>query len=94
MGDKKDMNWFFAFIAFTLGLTLIKHIDFKTLTLKKPLLDILYIVVFIIAIYFIIKDLKKRITNKNCTTTAPISAPQSRNFGTDLEDVFISLRLI
>lgn len=60
MDNKKGMNWFFAFIAFTLGLTLIKHIDFKNLTLKEPVLDILYIVVFVISIYIIIKDLKKR----------------------------------
>ena len=59
MDNKKGMNWFFAFIAFTLGLTLIKHIDFKNLTLKEPVLDILYIVVFVISIYIIIKDLKK-----------------------------------
>jgi hypothetical protein len=59
MDNKKGMNWFFAFIAFTLGLTLIKHIDFKNLTLKEPVLDILYIIVFAIAIYIIIKDLKK-----------------------------------
>ena len=60
MDNKKGMNWFFVFIAFTLGLTLIKHIDFKSLTLKEPVLDVLYIVVFIISIYLIIKDLKKR----------------------------------
>ncbi|OOG68718.1 hypothetical protein [Flavobacterium sp. A45] len=59
MDNKKGMNWFFVFIAFTLGLTLIKHIDFKNLTLKEPVLDVLYIVVFIISIYLIIKDLKK-----------------------------------
>lgn len=59
MDSKKGMNWFFAFIAFTLGLTLIKHIDFKNLTLKEPVLDILYIIVFVISIYIIIKDLKK-----------------------------------
>lgn len=59
MDNKKGMNWFFAFIAFTLGLTLIKHIDFKNLTLKEPLLDILYIFVFIISIYLMIKNLKK-----------------------------------
>jgi nicotinamide riboside transporter PnuC len=58
MDNKKGMKWFFALIAFTLGLTLIKHIDFKTLTLKEPVLDILYIIVFIISIYLIIKDLK------------------------------------
>ncbi len=60
MDNKKGMNWFFVFIAFTLGLTLIKHINFKNLTLKEPVLDVLYIVVFIISIYLIIKDLKKR----------------------------------
>ena len=59
MDNKKGMNWFFVFIAFTRGLTLIKHIDFKNLTLKEPVLDVLYIVVFIISIYLIIKDLKK-----------------------------------
>jgi hypothetical protein len=59
MDKKNGLNWFFAFIAFTLGLTLIKHIDFMNLTLKEPVLDILYIVVFIISIYKIIKDLKK-----------------------------------
>ena len=59
MDNKKGMNWFFAFIAFTLGLTLIKHIDFKNLTLKEPVLDVLYIVVFIISIYLMIKGLKK-----------------------------------
>ncbi len=59
MDNRKGMNWFFVFIAFTLGLTLIKHIDFKSVTLKEPVLDVLYLVVFIISIYLIIKDLKK-----------------------------------
>lgn len=59
MGKKNGLNWIFVFIAFTLGLTLIKHIDFKTLTLKEPVLDILYIIVFAISIFIIIKDLKK-----------------------------------
>jgi hypothetical protein len=66
MGKKNGLNWFFVFIAFTLGLTLIKHIDFKTLTLKEPVLDILYIIVFAISIFIIIKDLKKKLKNKNC----------------------------
>ena len=58
MNDKKGLNWFFIFIAFTLGLTLFKHIDFKNLSLKEPVLDILYLIVFIISIYLIIKDKK------------------------------------
>lgn len=53
MENKKEINWFFAFIAFTLGLTLFKHIDFKNFTLKEPALDILYLIVFILSIYFL-----------------------------------------
>jgi len=60
MENKKGINWFFAFIAFTLGLTLYKHIDFKNLTLKEPYLDILYSIVFLVSIFLIIKDIKKR----------------------------------
>ena len=60
MESKKGINIFFAFIAFSLGLTLIKHIDFKNFTLKDPVLDILYFIVFVISIYLIIKDFTKR----------------------------------
>ncbi len=55
MERKKGMNWFFALIAFTLGLSLIKHIDFKSLTFKEPALDTLYIILFVISIYVIFK---------------------------------------
>ncbi|WP_310558294.1 hypothetical protein [Flavobacterium sp.] len=54
MDNKKGINWFFAFIAFTLGLTLFKHSDFKTFTLKDPILDVLYLIVFVLSIYFML----------------------------------------
>ena len=60
MEGKKGINIFFAFIAFILGLTLFKHIDFKNCTLQDPVLDILYLITFIISIYLIIKDYTKR----------------------------------
>ncbi|GAB3720548.1 hypothetical protein [Flavobacterium koreense] len=60
MENKKGINLFFALIAFTIGLTLFKHIDLKNFTLKEPVLDILYIIVFVMSIYFIIKDYTKR----------------------------------
>ena len=60
MKNNEGLNLFFALIAFTLGLTLVKHIDFKNFTLKDPVLDILYIIVFVISIYIIIKDYTKR----------------------------------
>jgi hypothetical protein len=60
MESKNGINLFFAFIAFILGLTLYKHIDFKNFTLKDPVLDILYFIVFVISIYLIVKDYTKR----------------------------------
>lgn len=60
MEDKKGINWIFALIAFTLGLVLKKHIDFKSLTLKEPYLDILYIIVFLMSIYMTFKDMNKQ----------------------------------
>lgn len=56
MENKKGINWFFAFIVFTLGLTLFKHIDFATFTLKDPVLDVLYLIVFVLSIYFMLKS--------------------------------------
>ena len=59
MENKKRINWFFALIAFTLGLTLFKHIDFANLTLKDPILDLLDLIVFVLSIYFMVKGNKQ-----------------------------------
>nr|WP_315151173.1 hypothetical protein [uncultured Flavobacterium sp.] len=59
MENKKGINWFFALIAFTLGLTLFKHIDLATFTLKDPVLDVLYLIVFVLSIYFMLKGKKQ-----------------------------------
>ena len=60
MENKKGINLFFAFIAFTLGWTLFKHFDIKSFTFEDPTLDILYLIVFVISIYLILKDYIKR----------------------------------
>jgi hypothetical protein len=65
MDNKKEMNWFFCIYCIYIGLTLIKHIDFKNLTLKEPLLDILYFFLCLL-FYLMIKDLKTQ-TNKTAT---------------------------
>ena len=56
MQNKQGINWFFAFIAFTLDLTLFKHIDFATFTIIDPVLDVLYLIVFVLSIYFMLKE--------------------------------------
>jgi hypothetical protein len=58
MDNKKGTSFFLAFIAILLGRILLKHFSFKTFSFKEPILDILYLVVFVIAIYLIIKNRK------------------------------------
>lgn len=60
MDNKKGINLFFAFMAIILGWTLFKHFDFKTFKFADPYLDIIYLIVFIISIYLIIKNRNKR----------------------------------
>ena len=59
MKNTKGINLFFAFIAFILGLALLRHIDFKNFTVKQPVLTALYFIVFVIAILLLIKDYRK-----------------------------------
>jgi nicotinamide riboside transporter PnuC len=59
MENLKRVNWFFVIIAFVIGIRLFKHVDFKDLTLQKPILDILYLIVFVAAIIMMFKDFKK-----------------------------------
>jgi len=65
MDSKNELKVFLPFIAFILGITLIKHIDIKNLTLEDPFMDILYIVVFILTVYFMIQNRVKISKHKN-----------------------------
>lgn len=60
MESKKGYNFFFALIAIILGWTLFKHFDFENFKLADPVLDILYLIVFVISIYFLIKDYRRQ----------------------------------
>ena len=59
MQTKKTLNFFFLIIAFILGSTLFKHFDFINLKFENPVLDIIYLIVFLASVYLIIKDYKK-----------------------------------
>ena len=54
MQPKRGINFFFAVIAFTIGLTLWKDIDIKNRTLEDPAIDILYIIVLAALIFMIL----------------------------------------
>ena len=60
MENKKLVNFFFVMIALILGWTLYKQFDFENLRFENTGLAIIYMVVFVMSIYFLIKDFSKR----------------------------------
>jgi hypothetical protein len=55
MKNRIGFNFFFACIAFTLGLALLREFDFNTFTFRKTALGILYLIVFIASLYLTFK---------------------------------------
>jgi len=60
MDNKKGQGFFFLIIALILGVTLFKQFDFQNFKFEKPLLDTVYLLTFIVAVYFYIKSCKKK----------------------------------
>jgi membrane protein DedA with SNARE-associated domain len=60
MENKKIPAFTFGIIAIILGLTLIKHFDFENFSFQRPLLDALYLIVFVFSIYALLKNFKSR----------------------------------
>lgn len=60
MANKKGINFFFGIIAIILGLAIYKQFDFENIKFEKPALATLYIIVFVLSIFFLIRDYKKR----------------------------------
>lgn len=59
MKNKIGFNLGFAFMAFPLGLALLREFDFQTFTFKKTALGILYLITFIFCIIFMLKKKKQ-----------------------------------
>lgn len=60
MDNQKGVNLIFILMAFVLGTTLLKHFNFQTLAFKMPVLDIIFLIAFIVSIYLIVVKYKKR----------------------------------
>jgi len=60
MEIKKRINPFWGFIAAILGWTLFKHFDFNSFRFSDPYFDGVYMIVFVISIYCIVIDYKKK----------------------------------
>lgn len=59
MKDKIGFNIVFAFMAFSLGLGLLREFDFQNFVFKKQALGFLYLTVFIICVFLTFKKKKK-----------------------------------
>ncbi|RED18905.1 hypothetical protein BD847_4156 [Flavobacterium cutihirudinis] len=59
MENKKALVFTFWIVAIILGVVLFKQFDFENLKFEKPALAIIYIAVFIFAVYFLVKNSKK-----------------------------------
>lgn len=51
-------------VAIIVGIALYKQFDFKTMQFEKPALAAVYAVVFIFSVYIIIKDFRKKRSEK------------------------------
>ena len=60
MEKNKAPMFTFTIIAIILGVTLFKQFDFENLKFENTGLAIVYLVVFIFAIYVLIKDFRKK----------------------------------
>jgi len=59
MENKKAPNFFLVIIVIILGQALFEQFDFENLKFEKPALAIVYIIVFVISIYLLVKKTKK-----------------------------------
>lgn len=60
MENRKAPVFTFSIIAIILGVTLYKQFDFNNLKFEKPALATVYIIVFLVSIYILIKNAIKR----------------------------------
>jgi len=59
MENKKSLSFPLMVVVIILGVTLYKQFDFESLKFEKPALAVLYIIVFLAALYFLVKKPKK-----------------------------------
>ncbi|MDQ1164359.1 hypothetical protein [Flavobacterium sp. SORGH_AS_0622] len=64
MENKKPISFIFLVIAIILGVTLYKQFDFETFKFEKPALAVLYIIVFVFSVIVLIKNFKKKRSEK------------------------------
>ncbi|MEO6177943.1 MAG: hypothetical protein ABIP27_22500 [Flavobacterium circumlabens] len=60
MENRKPVSFTLLVVAIILGVTLFKQFDFKTLRFEQPALAVIYLIVFVVCVYFLIKRPKNQ----------------------------------
>lgn len=60
MENRKPVSFTLLVVAIILGVTLFKQFDFKTLRFEQPALAVIYLIVFVVSVYFLIKRPKNQ----------------------------------
>ena len=60
MKDKKGLNFFLLIIVILTGSKLFNHFDFQNFKFEKPMLDMIYLLSFVMALFVLLKDYFKR----------------------------------
>lgn len=60
MENRKPVSFTLLVVAIILGVTLFKQFDFKTLRFEQPALAFIYLIVFVVSVYFLIKRPKNQ----------------------------------
>jgi membrane protein DedA with SNARE-associated domain len=64
MENKKASTFIFSVIAIILGVTLFRQFDFENYKFEKPGLAVVYMIVFVISVYILIKDFRNNSRSK------------------------------
>jgi membrane protein DedA with SNARE-associated domain len=59
MENKKASTFILSIVAIILGVTLYRQFDFETFKFEKTGLAIVYLIVFVISVFILIKDFRK-----------------------------------
>lgn len=59
MEKKNPMTFTMSIVAIIVGAALYKQIDFKTMTVEKPALSVLYAITFLFAVAVLMRNFRK-----------------------------------
>jgi uncharacterized protein (DUF983 family) len=60
MKKKNPMTFTMSIVAIIVGAALYREINFRTMTVEKPALAIIYVITFLLAVFVLVKNFRKQ----------------------------------